>query len=1098
MKQTFSVNVEEIGSAEVAKAIDSIDVTGDTSDNLAAISALSASLRPASGGASAQGTLAQSSSSSSGTAAAEQKKEEDTKTAKALAETSKLVDTLTKVLANVADLTSGDADAFVSTLAAVTGGSQPQESVTMNAGAKLKIANMLEKVSKSATLELKDAFTQAVANMLLPPAEISDEAQTNQWKQDGGSVAAKPDKAQAAIKDTKAVMASLAAHETFLLSILSRMDPTKYDAPIETSVGGGQLTSKTGFMQAPIATPSSGTEVYVTTTTGGYAFDIPLSWVTSPTTVFNSVSHKTSPYRYTAQAVSGGVGSFSLFDRNKKSSVSGRKTCARIRSTSGPAEAPNAATGTVTHSVNKSAPLLLEFKRTAAQMEASMHLLVEPFLGGNSTYKLDAFLGTAAGLGIGSVGAEFDFTFQPLSVRTIDSSMSSFGPWLGDINQTIAHRSHVLQILPHALRNSVCRDNTSVAHSGPRNTEQTYYLVLRTESPDTIAVNVNVRHLQCLFMVEKSDGQNVWRDFNCTPSPMSTPGRLQCHCNHLTVFAGMESGDAFAKPNVVKVRAIIADDIANNPVVFVPVIFLWIFFLLLMQNAYKRDQVAELAQGPVWVASNKSEHRGRFEITVRTGIRFNASISHETRVYITMFGSSGRTVEIALTHAWRPLFQRGAADVFLVTTPSNIGAIQRIHIRQDGNDSFQNPTWFLSGLEIVNLHMPQDIRYFFLGKWLAYNLGDCQLGYDITGLSWEAAVSWKRTMSARITKSVSESHTVMSVFLCPPTSKFNRVERTMTLMTFLCGSLFANGFFYQGDQTELNVAQTITTGVMASFMVIIPLSIVLFFFQNSAVVRKELGNSNGKTWRNLKSPKVAPAMDTEDEADLEEILGQKSKRWTSHAVRKDIQKRVSVVAESKGVLARMVHAIGDYELPAWCKWIGWLLALGICFWSSYYVLLLSFEWGPTTSWMWLSAVFCSVFMLSAITDPLYILFFAGAMTFIFGFQKQAFSSAAGKDGIVTEKILASNEVVLRLAKARKKHALKYETTTPERLREKRRDMANRDLKMSRIFWDIVRYLVFYACVIVVFMQSHEQDKYAFTSVGSVLDSVGRGHTGMQV
>ena len=66
---------------------------------------------------------------------------------------------------------------------------------------------------------------------------------------------------------------------------------------------------------------------------------------------------------------------------------------------------------------------------------------------------------------------------------------------------------------------------------------------------------------------------------------------------------------------------------------------------------------------------------------MKTGVRFNGGLGADraARVYLTMHGTAGLTNEIELDHAWRPLFQRGAVDVFVITTPFDIGRIRRVN-----------------------------------------------------------------------------------------------------------------------------------------------------------------------------------------------------------------------------------------------------------------------------------------------------------------------------------------------------------------------------------------------------------------------------------
>ena len=502
---------------------------------------------------------------------------------------------------------------------------------------------------------------------------------------------------------------------------------------------------------------------------------------------------------------------------------------------------------------------------------------------------------------------------------------------------------------------------------------------------------------------------------------------------------------------------------------------------------------------------------GRYCIKVNTGYRYNAGLPHETRVYIQLFGTRGDTREFELGHEWRPLFQRGATDVFLVTAPHSVGHVTAVRIRHDGNGVHDNPSWYLSNIEVTDLSgLRQAPRFFFLEKWVALGVAECQLEYDISGLTLKETSTFKRCLTARLTAAATDNHTILSAFLCPPAARFNRAQRTMTLMAFLCGSIFANAFFFRTDGDELNVLQMVTTGIFSSLIVMIPISVLIFLFRRARPAKSAGKSSGGGSGGGKVAPaeqgsegsSTAKAPSAGSGGGAAKAKAGEADALAGNSVTKD-GTLVAVAAGSEEDADADTDADTDTDvdfmgstkqlaLPAFCRPLAWLMALAICLWSCYYVLLLSFQWGPRMSWVWLGAVFSSVFMLTAITDPLFMLLVALAGTVLFGYK----GSMAGQvDGTSDKEIvLTTVKNVERLRAYRAKSSAKATTRLPASYLDKMAALARRNTQMEAIIWSIVRYIVFYACVLTSFYTSTEDN--AFGLIGFVVDTVAVGEGDM--
>ena len=65
-----------------------------------------------------------------------------------------------------------------------------------------------------------------------------------------------------------------------------------------------------------------------------------------------------------------------------------------------------------------------------------------------------------------------------------------------------------------------------------------------------------------------------------------------------------------------------------------------------------------------------------------------------------------------------------------------------------------------------------------------------------------------------------------------------------------------------------------------------------------------------------------------------------------------------------------------WSLPWLADVCAWVAAVASCVWFTYYVVLLSFEWGPAVSWEWLWSVALSFTISTFVTNMLFIVLMA--------------------------------------------------------------------------------------------------------------------------
>ena len=683
-------------------------------------------------------------------------------------------------------ITTAQADAFIGNVAAVSGGGSGKAAAELTIESRAKAASMLTTLAAAGSVKQKTAFTQAVSNIITIPGNAGDaEPGTNTPKSKPLTEQQRRQQAKVVTKviealeifslgmlgnidpanytepiETATPNGRLKTQVGYLRTTVAPVTTTTTTAPPTATIDLGPvvgglktITCKTGETKScsvayrecyndspalcsstnltgrddiaahkaraanspnaaaaapnPLLVPLPNTEHIEL---GAYSFQVPHAWLVTPAggpqhpPSYTSVVHERSPY-FTERSLKSSISSLSLFRNGESDTVSNRKTCVHINRRQ---SFTTRQVETFTTSGGKSNVAYLQFDRRASDMSRTMHVRIEPFFapGETDAADLDVFVSNPA--------SEYEFLFQPVATRDQVTATA-------DDSRAVAHASHVLQLLPRQLRNTACQVDGAIVTNHTTDVRTYTVKVMTNLTKSRVNFSLTVSHYECLFLNETSQR---WSHEGCSVSPLSSPGILGCRCNHLTVFGGTQQTEdaVLIKPNMVRVRAISGDDIADNSVVFVAVVLLWFIFLAILYNSYQADKRAALATGPISLPTNNNEHHGRFQITVNTGIRANAGIGPETRVYIQMFGTFGLTHEIELTHPWRPVFQRGANDVFVITTPFDIGRIRRISIRQDGHG--ENPCWYLCGLEILNMNLGEaSRRYFWINNWLSYRYG---------------------------------------------------------------------------------------------------------------------------------------------------------------------------------------------------------------------------------------------------------------------------------------------------------------------------------------------------------------------------------------
>ena len=530
------VDATSVSMADIGNKLDSIDSSGQTSvsETLSEINSLYATL-------SAIPDAAQTASGTDSATDAKEVAQEQQK------QRAKIFNVLSNVLDNTENLTSDQADSFLSSVRAVASvsSSGPDDKTTSNAGPAISLDTAVEAAGMLVKLA-KDVSASQSGTMMSAAADIMQSAAAGSPARSNGASRGSQNQTALAAKQQTAVTSVVSAIEAYSQQILP--DPEDYTEPIKATSADGKLTTTAGW--APALSNSSANHRprrsakahALVVTNGPYSFHIPAQWFSSERLSerlsYTSLQHQSSPYSYTDKALMDAVGSLTLYtqstrrrrSKNERSvaPIAAQPKCMRLQRQSTFAPRPLDVTR-----ASPSETKVLEFRRKGADAQKTLHIIVEPFLEGGASLleMLDVRVGTTDF--ITDTTAVHEFAFRPRAVRAQTEAES-------DQASETADSSHVLQIVPQHLSASVCRDANSVTHRSPSNSgsgEVLYTIAVKAVGENSSAFNFSLRIMQyeCLFLDEET---NSWRGENCTVSPLSSPGRMLCDCNHLTVSGG--------------------------------------------------------------------------------------------------------------------------------------------------------------------------------------------------------------------------------------------------------------------------------------------------------------------------------------------------------------------------------------------------------------------------------------------------------------------------------------------------------------------------------------------------------------------------------
>ncbi|MBN3294620.1 PK1L2 protein, partial [Polypterus senegalus] len=305
----------------------------------------------------------------------------------------------------------------------------------------------------------------------------------------------------------------------------------------------------------------------------------------------------------------------------------------------------------------------------------------------------------------------------------------------------------------------------------------------------------------CKYWEEMSSN---WSTAGCRVGPHTNSTVTQCFCNHLTFF-----GSFFVMPNVVDVSrtAELFATFTNNPVVVCVVGALFLIYILVIIWARRKDIQDAIKVKITVLEDNDPLAQYRYMLTVFTGHRRGAATS--SQVTATLIGTNGESDPHHLYDSEKPVFERGAVDMFLLTTPFSLGELQSIRLWHDNSGKL--PSWYINKVMVHDLEKDQK-WHFLCNSWLSIDIDDCVLDKVFPVATEMDLKQFSNLFFMKTARDFRDGHIWFSVLSRPPHSNFTRVQRVSCCFSLLLCTMLTSIIFWGVPKDPAELIIRLLTG----------------------------------------------------------------------------------------------------------------------------------------------------------------------------------------------------------------------------------------------------------------------------------------------
>ncbi|XP_056680188.1 polycystic kidney disease protein 1-like 3 isoform X3 [Monodelphis domestica] len=326
----------------------------------------------------------------------------------------------------------------------------------------------------------------------------------------------------------------------------------------------------------------------------------------------------------------------------------------------------------------------------------------------------------------------------------------------------------------------------------------TYYITAVVNKSETdpkapfLGFSVTTATTQCYSW----DPHNkTWMSEGCQAGPQSSLTKTQCFCNLLATI-----GSSWRSlPRTVNVQDTVKlfSRVTHNPIGVSLLAVLLGFYILLAAWAWRKDREDRKKMKVTILADNYPNSQSHYLIQVFTGYRRRAATT--AKVVLILYGSEGRSDPHHLSDPQKVVFERGAQDVFLLTTRIPLGELHSIRLWHDNSGT--SPSWYVNQVIVSDL-VTRKKWYFLCNCWLAVDLGECQKDQVFTSISKKELFSFRNLYSSMIVEKFTQDHLWLSMVTLSPWNQVTRVQRLSCCMTLLICNMVINIMFWKLRSTK--------------------------------------------------------------------------------------------------------------------------------------------------------------------------------------------------------------------------------------------------------------------------------------------------------
>ncbi|CAL8247016.1 unnamed protein product [Lota lota] len=283
--------------------------------------------------------------------------------------------------------------------------------------------------------------------------------------------------------------------------------------------------------------------------------------------------------------------------------------------------------------------------------------------------------------------------------------------------------------------------------------------------------------------------QEEWSIEGCQVGLQSTPMLTQCLCNHLTLFGN----SFFVMPNALDLSetANLFKTIKDNYVVLALLCAFFFLYLVTVLWAWYSDRRALVRRKITVLEDNHPCASYNYLLSVHTGHRKNAGTS--SNVTVRLIGTDSESETQNLVDPDKPVFERGAVDMFLLSTPFPLGELRNLRLQHDSSGG--HPSWYINKVMVQDMQTRQ-VCQFLCDCWLSSDRGDGATKKVFNAAKNNEIASFRNIFHNRTSTGFRDEHIWVSIVDPPWRSPFTRAQRVSCCMSLLLCTMAINIAFW--------------------------------------------------------------------------------------------------------------------------------------------------------------------------------------------------------------------------------------------------------------------------------------------------------------